>query len=248
MKTRQPAAAGTFYPDNKQHLENIIAEFLSKAPKIKTNKKLKAIIVPHAGYQYSGQVAAYAYKQIKRYSQIIILGPSHRIALQQLSTDSNQYWQTPLGKVEIVDNDFAINQKAHLTEHSLEVQLPFLQYLLQDFQILPLLTSKQVSEKELEKITNLLDQKTLLVVSTDLSHYHNYQTAQKLDQKTIKAIESLNPPEIQEACGKTPLCIILEIALKKNWTPQVFVYKNSGDITGNKSHVVGYTSIGFYAH
>jgi len=248
MSLREAAVAGMFYPGNKNELKNMINDFLDKAPDVKVKGEVKAILVPHAGYVYSGEVAANAYKLIKGLGKkkIILLGPSHTTYLTDAVSDLADEWETPLGKVPVVSNSFPKDQMAHLQEHCLEVQVPFLQTVLNDFEIIPLVVGDADPKEIAEKIIPLIDDGTLVVISTDLSHFHEYEKANKLDSVTVKAIEKLNPEKIGEACGAIPIKTIIEIAKDKKWKVKKLGFKNSGDITGDKSRVVGYTSFVFF--
>jgi hypothetical protein len=249
INIRQPATAGTFYPADREKLESILARFLGNVPAFTESRPPKALIVPHAGYIYSGQVAAHAYARIRshRYKKVILLGPSHHVYLYDVVSDTHKIWQTPLGEVPVVKNDFETSESAHLEEHCLEIQLPFLQHTLKDFEILPLVVGGSDVYSVSGKIKKILDDNTLLIISSDLSHYHNYSEAEKLDKSTIKAIESLNAEGITEACGETPIRVLIDIARTLFWKPEVLKYNNSGDVTGDRTQVVGYASVAFYA-
>ncbi|MCH8328923.1 MAG: AmmeMemoRadiSam system protein B [Nanoarchaeota archaeon] len=250
MKTRNAAVAGAFYPASKEELESMLNEFLKNIPGINI-KEPKALIVPHAGYVYSGQVAAYAYSLLKnsKKQKIILLGPSHTAYFNDVAADVNDYWETPLGKVKIMQNNFPKLEEAHINEHCLEVQIPFLQKTLKDFEILPLVVG-DINPKEIsKKIIPLLDDNTLLIISSDLSHFHDYDTAVSLDKNTIKAIQNLdcNKAETEaDACGKIPILTVIDIAKKLKWKCKLLNYKNSGDVIGDKTRVVGYASFVLY--
>ncbi|MBI2647582.1 AmmeMemoRadiSam system protein B, partial [Candidatus Woesearchaeota archaeon] len=219
----------------------------------KLSGDLKSLIVPHAGYIYSGKIAAYAYSLLRRYKnkklKIILLGPSHFVYFNNVATDVNDYWETPLGKVKIANNDFLKLENAHVQEHCLEVQLPFLQETVQNFEILPLVTG-DISPKIISKrIQALLDENSILVISSDLSHYNDYKTAVKIDRNSISAIQKLNYDKFLlegDACGKIPILSVVDIAKNLNWKCKLLEYKNSGDTAGNKDSVVGYASFVYY--
>jgi len=254
MSDRQPAVAGMFYPDNPAALRNMVQDFLENADA--SGPGPKAIIAPHAGYIYSGPIAASAYARLlpvrDRIKRVILLGPSHRVPLLGLATSSAEHFITPLGSVEL-DRD-AIQtisglaqvhkmDAAHAMEHSLEVHLPFLQMILSDFKLVPLVvgdaTADQVDEV-LEKLWG--GEETLIVISSDLSHYHDYQTARKMDSRTSKAIESLNPEALgyEDACGRIPVSGLLRAAQKHKLHAQTLDLRNSGDTAGPRDQVVGY--------
>ncbi len=245
LNIRRPAASGTFYPNDKIDLEEVLEKFFKNVTQ--SDKRVpKAIIVPHAGYVYSGQVAAYAYKYLKGYKRVILLGPSHHVYLTDVVTDTHKYWETPLGILDVVKCSFEKNEKAHLEEHCLEVQIPFLQFILKKLEIIPLVVGDVDIKSTSERIQKVLDDDTLLVISSDLSHYRDYETAKKLDKATIDTIKNLDETGFIDACGEVPIRVMIDMAKAKNWKPEVLEYKNSGDTTGEKSWVVGYVSIGFY--
>lgn len=254
--------AGTFYPDDPEVLKKKIKGFLDNATVEKHQLSVKALIVPHAGYVYSGPIAAYAFKLIENcsYKKILLLGPSHHFSFDNLISCAKEYWQTPLGKVEILSKDnfpklkkkkeIIESSEIHQPEHSLEVQLPFLQTVLNNFQIFPLLTGNII---DYEKISNILlsiyDEKTLFLISSDLSHYLPYNEAKMIDKVTIDAILANDIERFNEygnACGKTSIELLLNIANKKQWKPKLLCVMNSGETSGDKKQVVGYTSIAYY--
>lgn len=258
MFLRLPQFVGTFYPKDPQLLRKMIENFLHEASVPKLKSKPRALIVPHAGYIYSGPVAAYDYKSIENqnYKKIILLGPSHHFSFQGLASSSSGYWETPLGRIECLGKENLKELKKpkesiesseiHEPEHCLEVQLPFLQLVLNDFKIIPCLTGEVDIKKATQIIESILDDETLLLVSSDLSHYHSYEEAQKLDKVTIDAIldnDSQRLEKFGEACGKTSIEMLIEIAKKRNWQPKLLKALNSGDISGEKTQVVGYASI-----
>lgn len=246
IKIRQPAVAGAFYPADSRELKETLDIFFKNVSPVSEKREPRAIIVPHAGYVYSGQVAAHAFARINSYKKIILLGPSHHVYLNDIAGDTHTFWETPLGKVRIIESNFLKREDAHSEEHCLEVQIPFLQYILPQFDILPLVVGEADSKYVSEQVQSELDKHTLLVISSDLSHYHDYQTATELDKNTVEAIERLRPNYINEACGKVPILAVLNIAQTLKWEPKILCYKNSGDVSGDKSRVVGYVSVAFY--
>ena len=256
---RIPAVAGLFYPADRATLETEIDAYLAAAST--TSCQPRAIIVPHAGYQYSGAIAASAYSLFERVKaqikHVVLLGPSHRIAFNGLALPSSHHFLTPLGTMNInqekAEKILALpfvtrNESAHCSEHSLEVQLPFLQRVLNSFTLLPIVVGNANKEQVcevLELIGNA--ENTLIVISTDLSHYHEYTLAQSLDQKTSSAILKLEPEHIghEDACGRTPLNGLLSFARKHNLTPKLLDLRNSGDTAGDHKRVVGYGSYVF---
>ncbi|MBM4137848.1 MAG: AmmeMemoRadiSam system protein B, partial [Nitrospira sp.] len=271
-ETKEPAVAGTFYPAQKDTLREMIDEFLSKAQKGSYSGKLIALISPHAGYQYSGQVAAYSYKQLEKKDirTVILIGPSHHKAFNGVSVYTKGKFRTPLGDVKINENlagrlinekaDVVFNHDAFEREHSIEVQIPFLQRVLKDFTIVPILIgspTKQSFQYLTEKLTEILrkDEKAIMVASTDLSHYHDYETASVMDSKMIDAVERMSMEDIErnlvkreaEMCGAYPVLFTMAVArmLGANYG-LLYTYANSGDVTGDKGRVVGYAAMGIY--
>ncbi|MGB5278766.1 MAG: AmmeMemoRadiSam system protein B [Gammaproteobacteria bacterium] len=253
-RTRSAAVAGLFYPADPAQLHNDIQSMLSTVEE--TGSKPKALIVPHAGYIYSGPIAASAFAQLKdvqhTVKRVILLGPCHRVPLRGLATSSADYFETPLGNIKI-DRE-AIRQIAllpqveefdltHQQEHSLEVQLPFLQEILDDFSLVPLVVGDANAEEVCEVLEKLWgDDETLIVISSDLSHYHDYQTARAMDKETCQAIEDMNPSAIRydQACGRNPVTGLLLAAKKHGLHVTTLDLRNSGDTAGDRSSVVGY--------
>lgn len=265
---KEPAVSGQFYPADKQSLQEMVNGFLSITEKSKAGGTLIALISPHAGYKYSGQVAAHGFRQIqgKDIRNIIILGASHRSAFRGASVYVKGSFRTPLGDVKINEKlaqsflseaaDIRFYPEAFKKEHSIEVQLPFLQTVLKDFTIIPILIgspTKQTFDSLISRVTDMVDEKTLILASTDLSHYHDYQQAVGMDHKIISAVERLSATEAgrvlengeAEMCGALPVIITMEAAKRLGATHGVlFNYANSGDVTGEKEKVVGYASMG----
>jgi len=248
MKIREPAVSGMFYPNSKAELSQMIDSLMQKCVKKKLDN-VKAMIVPHAGYSYSGIVAASGYSLIKEkpHNMVIIMGPSHRIPFLGGAFDTNEFWITPLGKVK-VNNFYAEKIKllpeAHIHEHSIEVQVPFLQKTLRDFSICPISLGFYAGSITNDILKNISDN-TLIIVSSDLSHYLPYADAVKTDNATIKSILSLEHVNADDACGAEGINILVDIAKIKKWKPLLVDYKNSGDTSGAKSEVVGYCCIAF---
>lgn len=251
---RQPAAAGTFYPANRQQLHQMLDHYLNDA---ETGSKVpKAIIAPHAGYIYSGPVAATAYARLKkahdRINRVVLIGPSHRVAFSGLAVSRAQSFITPLGEVT-VDQD-AVRaiaelpfvdylEQAHTHEHSLEVHLPFLQEMLDDFTIVPIVAG-DASPEQVSQVLEMLwgGDETLIVISSDLSHYQDYATAKQLDKATSAAMEHLDYErlDLDSACGRMPISGLLKLAREKSLTLKTIDLRNSGDTAGDKVRVVGY--------
>ncbi|MBN1638610.1 MAG: AmmeMemoRadiSam system protein B [Ignavibacteriales bacterium] len=277
-ENRQPVFAGQFYPSDKKELENTLKELFNSAVPRQEDIKVLAIISPHAGYIYSGEVAASSFNQIdrnKNYQNIFILASSHRIAFEGASIYSQGDFITPLGNVKVntelanslVESyDFFSSRKdAHISEHSLEVQLPFLQYVMtKDFQIIPIVIGAQTvetCEKIAEALKPYLNENNLFIISTDFSHYPDYENAKVVDEITADGICSnstnilvntlnsnakKNIPELATSlCGWSSVLTLLFITEEiDNIEYQKLLYKNSGDSkTGDKNKVVGYYSI-----
>ncbi len=251
---RNPAVAGTFYPDDPKQLRTMVKDFLSAAAA--TASSPKAINVPHAGYIYSGPIAASAYacvaKAADRIKRVVLLGPSHRMGFDGLAAHSAVAFVTPLGSIPVdraaIETLLKLPQvhlldEAHQLEHSLEVHLPFLQEILEDFILIPL----AVGDAGPEEVSAVLDNlwgggETLIVVSSDLSHYNDYETARKFDGKTAKAIEALRADDIkpEDACGYYPIRGLLIEARRHRMSVRVVDLRNSGDTAGPRDQVVGY--------
>jgi len=260
MTTRPPAVAGMFYPADATQLRHDVETYLSSAssPRIAP----KAIIVPHAGYIYSGPIAASAYASLKlvhdKIRHVILLGPAHHVPFIGLAAPSVSSFTTPLGDITINQHQLKqlerlpqviINDAAHEREHSLEVQLPFLQIMLDEFDLLPL----AVGDADMDAVAEVLNlawgnDDTLIVISSDLSHFHDYTTAQNMDQNTSRAIEQLQPENIHYdmACGRNPVNGLLTLARKKGLTASTLDLRNSGDTAGTRDRVVGYGAYVFH--
>ena len=255
-KSRPPAVAGMFYPDSPKELRKKVRAFLDNVSGTKIQGKIRGLVSPHAGYIYSGVVAAAGYKRIDpSIERVILLGPSHRAPLNGASIPEVKSYQTPLGNVALDEPASILRKssffhsvaKAHEKEHSLEVQLPFLQVILKDFKIVPILTNNADPEALAVILAPHVNSKTLVVASSDLSHYYSYETAVSLDRICTRAITDFNFSDMAmcEACGKQAVLTLMHIAKIKGWQSILIDYKNSGDTAGSKNRVVGYTSIAF---
>lgn len=255
---RHSVIAGSWYPGEKNQLNSALDGYLSKA-EINPVSNLHALIVPHAGYVYSAPVAAYAYKLLegKQYDTIIVIGPDHHIGFNGAWIPDATHFETPLGLVELSPKVSELRKNKIFTdipesrdqEHSVEIQLPFLQKTLKPgFKLIPIVAGRVKPEDLAAALKPLIDDRTLIVASSDLSHYHPYEEAKKLD-----AVCTTNAPEINieamnscDACGITPIMTLLYIARDLNWTGQLLDYRNSGDTAGDKSSVVGYMSVAYF--
>jgi len=256
LPSRPPAVAGMFYPDSKKELRKKVRTFLNNASGTKIQGKIRGLVSPHAGYIYSGIVAAAGYKHIDPATEkVILLGPSHRAPLNGASIPEVKSYQTPLGDVALDKKASTLRKlpffhsayKAHEKEHSLEVQLPFLQVIVKDFKIIPILTNNADPEALAAILAPHINSKTLVVASSDLSHYYSYDTAVSLDRICTKAITGFDFSDMAlcEACGKQAVLTLMHIAKIKGWKSILIDYKNSGDTAGKKTRVVGYAGIAF---
>jgi len=234
----------SWYPADGEELDSVVSEFLKGAKTLK--QEIHGLIVPHAGYVYSGKIAGKAFGLIdgKKLKNAVVLGPSHYVGFRGIA--SLKKITTPFGEVKIQKNDFSKIEY----EHSVENQIPFLQKLNLKVKVLPLIIG-DISDEEAERIAeNLLKESvknTIFIFSTDLSHFFPYGHAVETDEKTIKAIKNLDLNKFEEidACGKFPLRIMMHLCKIKGWKPSLIEYKNSGDVTGDKNSVVGYASFWF---
>ena len=259
---RPAAVAGMFYPGNASSLAAEVDDLLGGAEALAPRVGFpKAIIVPHAGYIYSGAVAAGAYDAVRPargiVRRVVLLGPVHRVPVQGLAVTSDEAFATPLGSIPI-DREalrsledlpqVVTSDAAHALEHSLEVQLPFLQKTLGDFRLVPLAVGT-ASVAEVAQVIERLwgGPETLIVISTDLSHYHPYDEARSIDGATLSKIMAFATDlDHEEACGATPLNGLLLISKKKNLSLKLLAACNSGDTAGGRDRVVGYSSFGLY--
>ena len=258
MRIRPAAVAGMFYPDETVRLAREVRALLAAAD-VRALRP-KALIVPHAGYPYSGPVAASAYALLaplaRRIHCVVLLGPAHRVALRGLALPDAEAFDTPLGRVGI---DLAgvrlsvrlpqvsVSAQAHALEHSLEVQLPFLQTLLPDFKLVPLVVGEASAETVLEVLDTLWGgAETLILISSDLSHYLPYAAAKRMDRLTADAILHLQAPVSHEqACGGTAVNGLMLAARRHGLTPHLLDLRNSGDTAGARDQVVGYGAFAF---
>lgn len=257
---RPSAVAGTFYPYSRQVLEQEIGTMLVEAKAAAPVMAPKAIIVPHAGYIYSGPTAAVAYASLAtvrdRIRRVVLLGPVHRVPVLGLALPRAEAFETPLGEVavdlsavELISGmrQVVSSDAAHALEHSLEVQLPFLQTVLADFKLVPL----AVGDASAEVVAAVLDvlwggEETLIVISSDLSHFLPYYVAQSVDHETVQNILDMQGDLTHDqACGGTAINGFMLAAKRHKLVPQLLDLRNSGDTAGDKNRVVGYASIAF---
>ncbi len=257
---RNPAVAGMFYPANPQELQSVVNDFLTSAQT--TEPAPKAIVAPHAGYIYSGPIAASAYARVANahdtITRVILLGPSHRVPLYGLAICHATEFVTPLGRLP-VDQDaiqkiltlpqVKMMDEAHTHEHSLEVHLPFLQSVIDTFSLVPIVVGDATAQEVSEVIEALWGgPETLIVISSDLSHYHDYDTARRMDRETSNAIEKLDLTAIEydHACGRIPVSGLLEAARHHGLHAKTIDLRNSGDTAGPRDQVVGYGAYIFF--
>ena len=262
---RPPAVAGSFYPGNPGKLAKDIDTMLEDArlrnPPIDNEPLPKAIIVPHAGYIYSGPVAAGAFLRLRKgkgtITRVVLLGPVHRVPVRGLALPDTSAFETPLGTIPLDDEalnllvglpQVTVSGQAHALEHSLEVQLPFLQRVLGEFSLVPL----AVGDARPEAVAEVLERlwgglETLIVISSDLSHYLPYDTARRVDHQTVQAMLDMHLLSTHEqACGAMPVNGVIVAARRKRLIPKLIDLRNSGDTAGDKGRVVGYASIALY--
>jgi hypothetical protein len=260
---RKPKVAGSFYPENKAILTSQLDTFFEKVEIKYSGEKVNALIVPHAGYIYSGKTAMYGYKELyldlllreEDNFKVIILAPNHTEYVKGLVISDYNYFRTPLGDIKVNSTKIKaeINNSPHEKEHAIEVQLPFLQYIFQkagkEFTIVPIIVG-EVNEKEISEIAKDINKEitenTIVIVSSDLSHYLSEEKAKEIDNKTIQQILDNTTNYKIDACGKNPILVLEEIAKIKKWNkPKLLKQTTSGDVTKDKKAVVGYASISY---
>ncbi len=248
---RKPAVAGTFYPSNPLALEKIISNYLSEAEPL----DLKSAIVPHAGYIFSGSVAGRVFSVVPEVDTYIIIGPNHSYPSVSVSDET---WLTPLGEVNVNINiirklNLEINNVAHNIEHSIEVQIPFLQYKFKDFEIVPIcmgLQGTDAIQMVSRALKNVTTDNTIVIASSDFTHYEPDSVVRNVDKRVIEPITALNIPEFLKrakstsVCGSGPIAVALEFAKSKGANQgKVLAYATSGDVSGDLGAVVGYAGI-----
>ena len=261
---RPPAVAGSFYPEQAGVLSRTVATLLAEASRASgpgtPQPWPKAIIVPHAGYIYSGATAALAYARLQavrdRIRRVVLLGPVHRVPVRGLALPGVDAFATPLGQVAIDPDAVAliagmrqvvVSPAAHAQEHALEVQLPFLQAVLDDFTLLPLAVGNATAEEVAQVLEAVWGgDETLIVISSDLSHFLPHAAAQAIDRTSVQAMLALEPTlSHQQACGGTPVNGLLLAARRHQLRPQLLGLCNSGDTAGDRQRVVGYAALAF---
>ncbi len=270
MPIREAAVANQFYPGDRKMLRQSILEYIGKAEFKRLNGKLKALIAPHAGYIFSGPVMGSAYKQLAQVNRsvkwkVLLLGPAHFVPFGGAAAPVCDRWETPLGLTEVKDirkelideNGNHLESKiindvpdANVSEHSLEVQVPFLQSVLKDFVLYPLLLGNVRPDLLAQELTEFCRRDdVIIVVSSDLSHYQTYEEAKISDMRTCEAILETNTDRLIEegdACGIKAILALLYLAKYLGLKAKILDYKNSGDTAGDKNRVVGYSAFAFY--
>jgi len=266
---RRSVIAGSWYPGDPKQLRAMLDGFLNEVPPQPLEGRLVGLIAPHAGYIYSGQVAAYAYRQLRGMSfpKVVVVSPVHRIYTGEFATTDKAYYETPLGLVPVDTESIAaleglvrLNHVSQDMEHSLEIQLPFLQHVLGKFALTPIMIGDQEWESAVrlgQALTKAVgEHPALLVASTDLSHFHRYETAVRLDKLVLDHITAYDPEGLSrtldshkaEACGGGPVMAVMLAAQGLGANRAVLLkYMNSGDVTGDHSSVVGYAAAALLA-
>jgi len=262
MRTRPAAVAGLFYTDDPAALRADVVAHLAAGPPA-AGSAPKALIVPHAGLVYSGPIAGTAYRTLTSVAEtierVVLLGPAHRVGIRGLAVPTVDAFDTPLGPVpmdrEAIDAIASLPQvhhrdDVHAQEHSLEVQLPFLQHLLGEFRLVPI----AVGHATADEVAAVLDTlwggaETLILISSDLSHFHDYPTAQALDAATAQSIVSLRLDGLHDdsACGRIPVGGLIRVAQRRRLQATLLDLRNSGDTAGTRDRVVGYGAFAFHA-
>lgn len=258
---RPPAVAGSFYPADPGRLKKDIRSFLDEGEEIDLDFSLRFLIVPHAGYVYSGPIAGTAYRLLigdEQWRRVVLVGPSHYVWFPGLALPGADALETPLGDVRV--DEEAVREAlsmagvtesptAHAREHSLEVQLPFLQVVLPGVPVVPLLCGDVGPADVADVVDRLLDGTTLLIVSSDLSHYLDADAARRLDAETIGFIKDLEPDKLgrDSACGRIGIQSALHLARRRGYKVQALDVRNSADTAGPPDRVVGYAAIAFGA-
>ena len=258
--SRPAAVAGYFYPDDPATLASMVDRFLAEAAErapARAAAPPKAMIVPHAGFVYSGPIAASAYQLLSGATgieRVVLMGPAHRVAVRGVAQAGALSFSTPLGEVRVDSDAFAAvpgvvtSQRAHAQEHSLEVQLPFLQRLLPEARIVPLVFG-HASADEVGAVLDALwgGPETLLLVRSDLSHYLGYDAAHALDSQTASRVVALDDElDAERACGVTGIRALVRLARKRHMRAELLDLRNSGDTAGDRARVVGYSAFAFH--
>lgn len=256
--TRQPAVAGQFYPADPDELKEMVLGYLDQAVSKELPGRLAGFVSPHAGYPYSGIVAAAGFKILANQEpgpkRIVILGPSHQMVFSGAAVPIAGLWATPLGKMKILSPKehglggvVSASDQFHELEHSLEVQLPFIQQTRPDVKILPIICGDVMPDELAHELEKIVNDKTVIIASSDLSHYLPYDQAVNVDSLANDLIPKADPKIARDvdACGIIPILTLMYLAKKFSWSGHFVDYRNSGDTQGDKSRVVGYGCYAF---
>jgi AmmeMemoRadiSam system protein B len=261
MPVRLPAVAGQFYPGNPDDLRETIQRYLAEAALSEGLGNVRAVVAPHAGYVYSGPTAGYAFKALaalpKKTWTVFLLGPAHRVYFSGVALGGYSAFRTPLGDVPVATGRvremlsraslYVEASQAHVPEHCLEVEVPFLQVALSDMELVPMLFGQVDPQAVVVDLVEHVGDDDLIVVSSDLSHHHPYQEARQLDLDLLEALKNGDATGVLggEACGRAPVVTLMGISSHKGWRPHVLDYRTSGDTAGDKWQVVGYASVAY---
>lgn len=258
---KHPAVAGLFYPGSADELAHTVDDYMRDAPTATAGQRPHALIAPHAGYRYSGAIAGSAYATLRPWAdairRVVVLAPSHRVPFHGIALSSAERFETPLGEIAVdmptVQSlaglpNVVVLDAAFAEEHALEVQLPFLQRVLGTFELVPLIVGEAAAGDVERVIDACADDHTLIVVSSDLSHYLGYDDCRRRDRATSALIEALDDDVIgpYDACGVFPIRGLLRTARAHDWHAETLDVRNSGDTSGDRSRVVGYGAYAFY--
>ncbi|MBS1251378.1 MAG: hypothetical protein MAG451_00411 [Anaerolineales bacterium] len=264
LTRRPPAVAGRFYPANPTRLQDAVDTCLEQAS-VSQLRDVRAVIAPHAGYPYSAPIAGHSFRALAGkpdgHYTVYLMGPAHHVPVDGIAVGVFDHFETPLGSVAVAveqaealiqhGNPYREGNRAHTPEHCLEVELPFLQTVLPNFRIVPLLFGNIDPEPIAHDLAELAedDLEALVVVSSDLSHYHSHETARRMDQAFLDAVVAgeVDRAAQGEACGIGPIITLMTIAGDLGWQPRLLDYRNSGDTGGDKSGVVGYAAVAYSA-
>ena len=255
-RVREPAVAGSFYPADPSELRSTVDRLLAQV-KARDLKGLRALVCPHAGYEFSGPVAASGFKQMVGLDidRVVVMAPSHHVPFAGVAIPDVDALRTPLGDITMSpwarelakESPFLIDSRPHAREHALEVELPFLQRVLGRFELVPLVFGEVDEALVAQRLNAGLNAKTFVIASSDLSHYYPYEKAVELDRGTVQAIVRLDVESLaqREACGRSPVMALVHLAKLRGWKTELLDYRNSGDTAGDRSRVVGYSAVAF---
>jgi AmmeMemoRadiSam system protein B len=261
LPVRQPTVDGQFYPGDPNVLGESIAKFIDDAVLPDDLGTVRAVIAPHAGYIYSGPTAGYAFKALatvpEKHWTVFLLGPAHRVPFHGVALGDFAAFKTPLGDAAVATDRieemlgrsplYTRAPMAHIPEHCLEVEVPFLQETLADFALVPMLFGDVNPHDVGQELSPHIGPDDLIVVSNDLSHFFSYDQARQLDSSILDAVLAGDMASVLrgEACGRAPVATLMTIAGPKGWKPRLLDYRNSGDTAGDKWQVVGYGAIAY---